>query len=175
MSAFDDEKQAIRKQLLAKRLAEPKPADFSLFALELLESTDGPVASYWSTETEPATTKINDYLKQSGRLVLPAITGLNLKWTMPDKLIPSRFGIMSPVGKTIPISEIELVLAPALAVSKTGVRLGKGGGYYDRALANYTGRIFPLVFESEFVEEIPMAGHDKKVHGVITEKGLRVF
>jgi 5-formyltetrahydrofolate cyclo-ligase len=82
---------------------------------------------------------------------------------------------MSPVGKTIPISEIELVLAPALAVSKTGVRLGKGGGYYDRALVNYTGKIFPLVFESEFVEEIPAAGHDKKVHGVITEKGLRVF
>jgi 5-formyltetrahydrofolate cyclo-ligase len=175
MSAFSDEKQAIRKQLLANRLSRPRPADFSLFALELLESTQGPVASYWSTETEPATTKINDYLQQSGRLALPAISGLSLKWTIPENLIPSRFGIMSPVGNTISISEVEIVLAPALAVSKTGARLGKGGGYYDRALENYSGKIFPLVFESEFVDYLPIEEHDKKVHGVITEIGLRVF
>ena len=55
MSGLEEEKQAIRKRLLAARQETPRPADFSLFALELLESTPGLVASYWSTETEPDT------------------------------------------------------------------------------------------------------------------------
>lgn len=175
MSAIEDEKQAIRKQLLAERLRKPKPADFSLFALELMESTTGLVASYWSTETEPSTENINAHLEKQNRLVLPAIRGSSLIWTIPEKLIPSNFGIMSPVGKSVSMDEISLVLAPALAVSKSGIRLGKGGGYYDRSLESYSGEIFPLIFESEFIENLPEADHDKKVHGLITEKGLRVF
>ena len=175
MSAIEDEKQAIRKQLLAERLRKPRPADFSLFALELLESTTGLVASYWSTETEPSTEKINTHLEKQNRLVLPAISGSSLIWTIPERLIPSNFGIMSPVGKAVSLDEISLVLAPALAVSASGRRLGKGGGYYDRALQSYSGDVFPLIFESEFLEHLPTADHDKKVHGVITESGLQVF
>lgn len=175
MSSFEDEKQAIRKQVLQARRENPQPADFSLFALELLESTSGLVASYWSTDTEPSTELINSHLSKLDRLVLPAISGASLLWKIPEKLIPSNFGIMSPFGKTVSIGEISLVLAPALAVSKTGTRLGKGGGYYDRALENYSGDVFPLIFESEFAENLPREKHDKDVQGVITETGLRVF
>ena len=175
MSGFEDEKQAIRKQLLQARRENPKPADFSLFALELLESTPGLIASYWSTDTEPSTKLINSHLSNLGRLVLPAISGSRLIWKIPEKLIPSNFGIMSPVGKTVSLDQISLVLAPALAVSRTGTRLGKGGGYYDRALEDYSGDVFPLIFESEFLEHLPQEDHDKSVQGVITETGLRVF
>ncbi len=175
MSGFEDEKQTIRKQLLAKRLEHSKPEDFSLFALELLEKTSGLVASYWSTDAEPETKKINDYLASRDRLVLPAISGPNLIWKKPEKLIPSSFGIMAPVGEIVAVDQLELVLAPALAVSKNGTRLGKGGGYFDRALSGFKGDVYPLVFESEFVDYLPREAHDKSVQGVITEKGLRVF
>jgi len=175
MSGIEDEKQAIRKQLLAERLIHPKPADFSLFALELLEKTSGLVASYWSTDAEPETQKINDYLASRNRLVLPAISGPNLIWKKPERLVPSSFGIMAPVGEIVAVNQLELVLAPALAVSKNGTRLGKGGGYYDRALDDFEVDVYPLIFESEFLDSLPKEEHDRMVQGVITEKGLRVF
>lgn len=172
MSGLEEKKQAIRKRLLAVRQETPRPADFSLFALELLEATPGLVASYWSTETEPDTHKINEYLRGSGRLVLPAISGSSLVWKIPDRLIPSNFGIMSPVGKTVSIEDIEVVLAPALAVSKDGTRLGKGGGFYDRALEHFSKDVFALVFERELVDLLPAEDHDRKVQGVLTENGM---
>ena len=175
MSDFGAEKQAIRKQLLAARQQNPKPADFSLFALELLQSHPGLVASYFSTETEPETSAINQHLANLGRLVLPAIQSSSLVWKKPESLIPSQFGIMAPVGPSVSISEISLILAPALAVTKNGHRLGKGGGYYDRALEKFSGDVYAIVFEREVLHSLPVEDHDRQIQGAITETGLRDF
>jgi 5-formyltetrahydrofolate cyclo-ligase len=61
-----------------------------------------------------------------------------------------------------------LVLVPALAVDHSGVRLGKGGGYYDRALSLSTGPVVAVVRDEEFVPSLPAEPHDVRVDAVLT-------
>jgi 5-formyltetrahydrofolate cyclo-ligase len=71
-----------------------------------------------------------------------------------------------------------LVLVPALAVDRRGVRLGKGGGWYDRSLplARPTTPLIAIVRDREVVDVLPMAHHDVLMTGVITpQRGLRTL
>ena len=62
---------------------------------------------------------------------------------------------------------------PALAVARNGIRLGRGGGYYDRALqhARPGAVLVALVFDDEFVDELPTEPHDRRVTAVVTPSG----
>nr|WP_027342559.1 5-formyltetrahydrofolate cyclo-ligase [Hamadaea tsunoensis] len=68
------------------------------------------------------------------------------------------------------IAAADLVIAPALAVDTTGVRLGRGGGSYDRALARVAPDvpIVALVHDGEFAHSLPAQPHDRRVTAVIT-------
>jgi 5-formyltetrahydrofolate cyclo-ligase len=69
------------------------------------------------------------------------------------------------------LNEVEMVLAPGLAVDRRGVRLGKGGGYYDRALRGLAEGIpvAVLLFDGELVDDLlPAEAHDVPVGAVVT-------
>ena len=91
---------------------------------------------------------------------------------------PGALGIAEPVGQRHSseiLAQLDLILAPAMAVSESGMRLGKGAGYYDRALTPLpTGRppVVALVHSSE-VRDVPFDEHDRPVDGVLTERGMR--
>ena len=63
-----------------------------------------------------------------------------------------------------------LVVVPALAVDRRGVRLGRGGGFYDRSLddRNPHARLIAMVRDVEFVDELPADPHDVPMTHVIT-------
>ena len=61
---------------------------------------------------------------------------------------------------------------PALAVDHAGHRLGRGAGYYDRALTVVTTPLCALVFSDELLPEVPHEAHDVPVHMVVTPQGL---
>jgi 5-formyltetrahydrofolate cyclo-ligase len=64
-----------------------------------------------------------------------------------------------------------LVIAPALAVDRvTGVRLGRGGGFYDRALAHAApgALLVAVVHDEELVDALPAEPHDRPVDAVVT-------
>ena len=65
-----------------------------------------------------------------------------------------------------PIGTADVVVVPALAVDRDGVRLGRGGGYYDRALrhARADAVLVAVVFDDELVDELPAEPHDRRVH-----------
>lgn len=65
-----------------------------------------------------------------------------------------------------------LVVAPALAVDRQGMRLGKGAGYYDRALAGLDVPVAAVVYGWEVVDAVPHDAHDQAVNAVITPKGF---
>ena len=69
-------------------------------------------------------------------LALPAIRGdqlMYLPWQPGDPLAPDGVGIPAPLGENgLEPSQLGLLLVPALAVDSSGVRLGSGGGWYDR-------------------------------------------
>jgi 5-formyltetrahydrofolate cyclo-ligase len=72
--------------------------------------------------------------------------------------------------------EIGLMLVPGLAFTRQGARLGRGGGYYDRFLAQLSRGTTKLgiCFDVQLVESLPSESHDVPVDGVITESGLAV-
>jgi 5-formyltetrahydrofolate cyclo-ligase len=74
-------------------------------------------------------------------------------------------------------SELDLVILPLLGFDPQGFRLGQGGGFYDRALANCADRPFRvgLAFECQRTEQIPVDAWDQRLHAVLTDTGLRFF
>ena len=88
------------------------------------------------------------------------------------------YGLYEPiVSETKPVSPdgIDLVVVPGLAFSKNGYRLGFGGGYYDRFLANYQGKTIALAFKDQIVSEVPIESHDIPVGKIITNEGVIII
>ena len=88
-------------------------------------------------------------------------------------LRPGRFGIpvpSAPAAGPEHITEADLVLVPSVAVDRTGNRLGRGGGYYDRslALARPDTRLLAVLDPEDVLDHLPAEPHDRPVHGVIT-------
>jgi 5-formyltetrahydrofolate cyclo-ligase len=87
-------------------------------------------------------------------------------------------GVREPdVGQPIPIDFIDLVLVPGLGFSPNGARIGRGGGFYDRFLAQATfqGTTCGLAFEEQVLESLPMMPHDQHVNMLVTDTGIRRF
>lgn len=146
----------------------------------------GTVACYYSVGGEPDTRRLVTALWKRGTSVLLPVflPGGDLDWGAfdgPDSLAPAGHGLMEPVGRRHgpeALVRADAVLCPALAVDQRGVRLGRGAGCYDRALARkgpWTPAI-ALVHDEEFVEALPAEPHDHPVDAVVTPGGgLRVF
>jgi len=93
-----------------------------------------------------------------------------------DDMILNRFGLLEPNPETCPIAdaaEYGLCVVPALAFDAEGYRLGYGGGYYDRFLAEYGGIAVGLAFSGNVVKALPRGRYDKNVDLIVTEKGIR--
>jgi 5-formyltetrahydrofolate cyclo-ligase len=69
---------------------------------------------------------------------------------------------------------IDLILVPGLAFTRDGQRLGRGGGFYDRFLAQLPARTLKIgvCFDLQLVESIPVEAHDRPVNAVVTESGF---
>lgn len=90
------------------------------------------------------------------------------------------FGISEMVGEVVPSSvfqSVDLLLIPAAAVDRSGMRMGWGRGYFDRALASLEEppAVFAVVYDEEFLDSVPRESHDRPVDGVVTPSGIRVF
>ena len=115
------------------------------------------VAAYASFGTEPSTAGLVDEA-----VLLPVVRpDRDLDWTAGGVLL----GVEAVAG-------CDVVLVPALAVDRRGVRLGRGGGSYDRALRRARGLVVALLHEGELVDELPAEPHDMPVHAVALPSGL---
>lgn len=102
--------------------------------------------------------------REGGRMEIRQITSLS-------QLAPGAYNIPEP-PQDAPIlspSAIHLSLIPCLAATKDGKRLGKGGGYYDRFLAEYAGDAFLLCPADLLQTDIPTEPHDVLIPHVVTE------
>jgi 5-formyltetrahydrofolate cyclo-ligase len=103
---------------------------------------------------------------------------LDLDWAVYDgALVPARFGLREPSGPRLgpaAIGSAALVVVPAVAVDRRGVRLGRGGGSYDRALARVPAgtMIVAALYDGELVDALPADPHDVRVTAVATPSGL---
>ncbi|MGY1636686.1 5-formyltetrahydrofolate cyclo-ligase [Geodermatophilus sp. SYSU D00742] len=178
-------KAELRAGVLARRAARPaaeRAAAAASVTSALLRGLAGvhTLAAFVPDPTEPGTGRLPAAYTQLGaRVLLPVVpaAGRELSWAVDTgRLAPGRFGLQEPVGPRLgptAIGTAEVVVVPALAVSRTGVRLGRGGGYYDRALrhARPGARLVALVFDDELVDDLPVEPHDHRVTAVVTPSG----
>jgi 5-formyltetrahydrofolate cyclo-ligase len=140
------------------------------------------VAAYVPLPGEPGGPELPDALAEvCGRLLLPVLLpDKDLDWAVyTGTLAAATRGLREPPGPrlgTDAIAGAPLVIVPALAVDRRGVRLGRGGGSYDRALARVGAgaRVVAVVFEEELLDEVPEQPHDRRVDVVVTPSGLRL-
>ncbi|WP_101789157.1 5-formyltetrahydrofolate cyclo-ligase [Nonomuraea indica] len=143
----------------------------------------GLVACYWSIGTEPDTHGLVFALwKHGATVILPVLReDHDLDWAVydgPDTLAPGRLGLMEPVDTRRGVEAIRtaaLVIVPALAVDRlSGVRLGRGGGSYDRALARVGPNVptVALLHDGELIDDVPAEPHDQRVRWAISPEGL---
>jgi 5-formyltetrahydrofolate cyclo-ligase len=138
----------------------------------------GTVAAYYSVGSEPSTRSLVYALwKQGHYVVLPVLLpDGDLDWASyegPDSLVPGPRGLLQPSEAPRGVDTVaraDAVLVPALAVSESGMRLGRGGGSYDRALARVGEQVptIALVYDDELLPSVPSAPHDQPVRAVAT-------
>ena len=159
-------------------------------ALAMLPGPAGPgstVAAYLSAGTEPGTEELLQGLAESGFSVVVPVCEPEFqlswcRWKPGIELGPGLFpSIPEPVGPRVSaagLPEPEAIFVPALAVDAAGIRMGKGGGYYDRFLAGLraAGRRIPavaMVYGHELVSSGTWSadGFDQPVDAVLTPAG----
>jgi len=189
MDGFAARKIALRDQLVTGRgrrsLLEVSESARAI-AEHLLATTEvrraATLAASVSIGTEPATGPMPDALADLGRRVIVPVVlpDLDLDWAVyegPDRLERARRGLLEPVGERLgpeAVATADVVLTPGLAVDRTGMRLGQGGGCYDRALARVPEGTFTctLLYDDELVDEVPADTHDRRVAAVVTPAGV---
>ncbi|WP_200303346.1 5-formyltetrahydrofolate cyclo-ligase [Streptomyces adelaidensis] len=151
------------------------------------------VAAYVSMGSEPGTLALLDALRARGvRVLLPVLLPDNdLDWGAyegAESLARVRHGggrmaLLEPAGERLgpgAVTTADVVLLPGLAVDARGMRLGRGGGSYDRVLARLERAgadpaLVVLLYDAEVVDRVPAEPHDLPVHAAVTPSGVRRF
>lgn len=167
---------AARKKLSA----EHKAAKDAALADAILPLLDGKkIAAYHPLPSEPGGEGFVEKLHAAADEVWLPLSGAEgeLTWCLyqgPDSMVPGALGILEPLGEkydSTKLAELDIIFAPALAVDQSGMRLGKGAGYYDRALAaaNPRPHVIAVLYAEEVIEKVPHHNHDQPVDAVITD------
>lgn len=188
-------KSGLRPGILAARTAltaddvSAAGAALGRRALELPELAEArTVGAYVSVGREPGTRPLLDALRTRGvRVLLPVLLEDNdLDWGAyegADRLVAAGRGLLEPDGPRLgpdAIIKVDAVLLPGLAVDERGMRLGRGGGSYDRVLARLEKAgadpaLIVLLYDGELLGAVPAEEHDKPVHAAVTPSCVRRF
>lgn len=183
-------KEALRERIIANR-ASLDPTALSTAATAIRDVLRSEpeiararvVAAYVSVGREPGTGPLIEALSEAGVDVLLPILQPDgdLDWALyegPQALVAAARGLLEPSGPPLGTSAVataDAILVPGLAADRSGGRLGRGGGSYDRVLARLAGRPFTCVVlhDGEVLDiPVPREPHDVPVAAAVTPSGL---
>jgi 5-formyltetrahydrofolate cyclo-ligase len=186
-------KRALRKEMLATLAAlsaetvaaKSRQACHRLIGLEEFRSAQT-VMIYLPMPREVDTAPLALAAWQDGKTVVAPRVFWGQRHMIPvlcqslnDKdLSPGRFGVREPLeGEPWPSEEIDLVVTPALAFDRSGHRLGRGGGFYDRFLASplLKATACGLGFAEQVVDELPVGQNDRRLDVLVTDQEVLRF
>jgi 5-formyltetrahydrofolate cyclo-ligase len=177
--------------MAARRAVTPQVHDAEADALcrHLPDVVGGPqtVCAYVPIRFEPGSIALLDtLLGLAGRVLLPVAhndaDGIPqpMRWGeyRQGQLVAARWGLREPAEPFLPaeaVAEATVVFVPALAVDRSGVRLGRGAGFYDRSLSfvEPAARLVAVVRDDELVDEVPAEPHYVRMtHALTPGRGL---
>jgi 5-formyltetrahydrofolate cyclo-ligase len=171
------EKADLRNRYRFERRERYLDHSFAYLATSLEFTKATHIATYLSYGDEPSTSELNAALLKNGKvLFLPRIIGEDLEWVQwngeTDQLAPSKFSkkILEPAGSAhSDLTQIELIIVPALRIDRSGYRLGQGGGFYDRALSKLNAWSIGLIHPDEISsEDLPREDFDIRLKAAAT-------
>ncbi|MFL0412218.1 5-formyltetrahydrofolate cyclo-ligase [Microbacterium paludicola] len=183
--SLDQAKRALRAELRERRqqlsdAQRESAAEGIREQLEALVDSLGArsVSCFLSSPTEPGTRSfINAAIEQGLRVLLPVMRedGL-LDWTVASpggQEVQSALGVPEAVGELlgpIAVNDVDLMIVPAAAVDRGGMRMGWGRGFFDKTLGSMARRppAYAVIYDSELVDSVPQDVHDQPVTGVVT-------
>lgn len=128
---------------------------------------------YYAIGSEVRTQDILQEILNSGKeLALPKVEKDNLlfkKISGFSDLEVGNFSVMEPKDRCDTAKRLEVILVPAIALTREGYRLGYGFGYYDRYLHDKRSKKIALSYSKQLVKSIPHDDHDVKVDCIVTE------
>jgi 5-formyltetrahydrofolate cyclo-ligase len=183
--AIADAKRALRAELRERRnllsaaAREAASAGVHEQLDALLEHLDvRSMSCFLSIQTEPGTREFVAAAVKRGIRVLLPITRADglLDWSVATDdgdITEGLFGLPEPVGEVlgpIAVNDVDLLVIPAAAVDRSGMRLGWGRGYFDKTLGSMEKcpPVYAVVFDSEILDEVPRDLHDQPVTGIVT-------
>ena len=174
------DKNDIRRQVRARK--KMLDAEEALAAARRVFDTVASMASFVMAErvllyySLPDELPTHDFLAQwSGRkqLFLPRVNGLDLE-ILPYERTRTHLGafrIEEPDGDdTVDISDIDLVIVPAVAYNRAGGRIGRGKGYYDRLLSRCRAHTIGVCYDFQLFDEFETDEHDIPVDFVVADR-----
>jgi 5-formyltetrahydrofolate cyclo-ligase len=180
-----DSKQALRRHYRQERrragdAAADGIARAAATALPALLARGRHLGLYWPIGDEPDLLALSDTLPTDQRLLaLPAVQDGQLHyrpWRPGDTLTPDACGIAAPTQpRVLAAAELGLLLVPALALDRRGIRLGYGGGWFDRLRSDPAWRRVPALAvlpQACLVEQLPADPWDVPFDGWLDERGL---
>ena len=184
-----DCKRDIRRECLKKRKAlEPATVAGNSRAIEVILAGSGllrdasAVLVYVSArDNEVDTHGIIGGLLAGGKTVYVPVTDLERKamqWSRllsMEELEPVHFGLLEPAARFRRVTAnpmAEVCLVPGVAFTRSGWRIGYGGGYFDRFLDIFSGVPIGLAHDIQVVDRIPTDAHDRPVDYLVTESGI---
>lgn len=189
-----DRKAQLRATLVASRRAVPasvRSAEASVLAVHAADAVGAgdTVCAYVPMRSEPGSPELLERLhERCARLLLPIVRmqadePVPLRWGayVPGDLAPGAFGLLEPTGPALPataLADAAVVFVPALAVDRHGVRLGRGGGFYDRSLIYSADdcKLVAVVRDREIVETLPGDAHDVRMsHALSPHRGFTIL
>ena len=183
------DKAALRKEILARRDSIPaavkekkdRAITDRLLGIDTVIHANS-VFLFASFRSEVDTFgMIRRSLDEGKKVILPRVEGTNLGLYVirsPDELKPGYMGIPEPSVMTgdrkVSINDVEAIIVPGAAYDRSGNRIGYGGGFYDRLLAQLQ-KPFPVIapaYEEQVIEAVPADPHDKKVDIIVTDRRI---
>jgi 5-formyltetrahydrofolate cyclo-ligase len=138
------------------------------------------VFCYISVGAEPDTRAlIAEWLARGKRVCVPRCQGGGAMQAVPitglEETVPGFYGLPEPPAgaPALPPEELDCVVVPCVAADRRGMRLGNGGGYYDRYLARVACPSVCLCRGRLMQRDLPADAYDVPVSLVLTEDGAR--
>jgi len=181
--AGNSEKSSLRRLWLEKR--ESFSADFIEIASKKIQKNLKKIDAYHAADTIACYYSIGGEVKTHGilqeilsegkSLALPRVEGEGLVFCNVRKfedLEHGEFGIMEPKQNCQPVTEFDVILVPAVAMTREGQRLGYGRGFYDKFLAGRKSTTIALAYSKTILKNIPSSKNDIRIQWIITEDGV---